>query len=283
MIEDMLYTELLPYPDGREKRIWIYVPKHVENAKLPVVYMTDGQNLFDENPTPYGSWGVANAVKNEIKNGSNGAVVVGIDNGSAMRENELTPKSIGALITEDENFASQLPPDMLATLNEINKDFYKTFNAPQAEVFDEFLLNTVMPYVEGKFPVAADKSSRAVCGSSMGGLFAFYSAVENSEVFSFGGVFSPAFLLYKETTLINWLMSKMNDDMPYLYVYTGGGDPLEEIILKTTESTYDMMTECGYPFDKSSIVILPENMHNEIAWREIFPDFLHTFCQKFKI
>lgn len=280
MINEKLYTELLPYPDGRKKQIWIYVPDHAENTKLPVIYMTDGQNLFDENSTPYGSWGVANAVKNEIENGSMGAVIVGIDNGSVMRENELTPKSIGNLITENENFVSQLPQDMLATLNEINKDFYKTFNAPQAEMFDEFLLNTVIPYVESKFPVDTDKNSRAVCGSSMGGLFAFYSAVENSDVFSFSGVFSPAFLLYKETTLINWLMSKITDDMPYLYVYTGGGDPLEEIICKTTESTYDMITECGYPFDKSSIVILPENKHNEDAWREMFPDFLHTFLSK---
>lgn len=282
MIKEKLYTEFLPYPQSDKKQIWIYVPEHSENDRLPVVYMTDGQNLFDENPTPYGSWGTVEAVKNEIKNGSGGAIIVGIDNGSTMRENELTPKSIGSLITEGENFVSELPKEMLSNLIELNKDFYSTFTAPEAEIFDDFLINTIIPYVESNFPVNSDKSARAVCGSSMGGLFAFYSGIENSGLFSFVGVFSPAFLLYKETTIINWLMSKMTDDMPYLYVYTGGGDMLEEIIRKTTESTYGMIAESGYPYDRSSIVIMPQNKHNENAWREIYPDFLHTFLSNCK-
>ena len=282
MTEEKLYTVSLPYPGRDKKQIWVYVPSHTDGEKFPIVYMTDGQNLFDEDTTPYGSWKVADAVKNEMKNSSSGAIIVGIDNSGKMRENELTPKSIGKMMTENEKFAAEMSDEMYGNLIELNKDFNKTFNAPEAEIFDDFLVNTVMPYVEENFPVISDKNSRAVCGSSMGGLFAFYEAVAHSDIFSFSGVFSPAFLLFKESEILGWLMGKMTGDMPYLYVYTGGGDILEEIICKTTESTYDMITECGYPYDRSSIVILPENKHNEAAWCEIYPDFLHTFLSKCK-
>ena len=173
MTEEKLYTVSLPYPGRDKKQIWVYVPSHTDGEKFPTVYMTDGQNLFDEDSTPYGSWKVADAVKNEMKNSSSGAVIVGIDNSGKMRENELTPKSIGKMMTENEKFAAEMSDEMYGNLIKLNKVFYKTFNAPEAEIFDDFLVNTVMPYVEENFPVISDKNSRAVCGSSMGGLFAF--------------------------------------------------------------------------------------------------------------
>lgn len=95
MVDAKLHTIKLPYPDKDDRTVWVYVPSYSDGEKLPVVYMTDGKNLFDDNSTPHGSWEVVKAVENEQKSGVGNAVIVGIDNGNAWRDSELTPKSIG--------------------------------------------------------------------------------------------------------------------------------------------------------------------------------------------
>ena len=141
-------------------------------------------------------------------------------------------------------------------------------------------MNTVVPYIEENFPVRTDRRGRAVCGSSSGGLMSFFSGVEHSGFFSFIGAFSPVFLCYTNDDWRNYLLNKMTDNMPYLYIYSGNGDELEQVIFEGTEMMYDLLPETGYPYDMMNEVILFENEHNEKAWREIFPDFLHTFLTK---
>lgn len=259
MIEAKLHSVFLPFPHKDDRKVWIYVPGHEENETLPVIYMTDGQNLFDENSTPYGSWGVIESVETEQDNGSEGAIIVGIDNGNIYRDSELTPGTIGEV-------------QQRHLLNDIF--------TPQGEIFDDFLMNTVIPYVEENYPVKRGREYTSVCGSSSGGLQAFFEGIEHSDRFAFIGAFSPAFLLYTETDWRNYLVSKVNDNMPYLYIYTGSGDESEQIIFESVEMMYDLLTEVGYPYDMMNEVILFENEHNEKAWKEIFPDFLHTVLSK---
>lgn len=256
MINSALHTAELDYSDDCKKRVWVYVPEHNKGENLPVVYMTDGQNLFDETSTAYGCWGVVQAVENEIKDSSARAVIVGIDNGNAMRDCELTPECIGEVQHRE----------MLCD------DF-----TPKGEEFDSFLVNTVIPFVEANFPVRTDRQGRAVCGSSSGGLMSFFSGIEHKTLFGFVGAFSPAFLCYTGESWREYLLNKITQDMPYLYIYTGNGDEIEQLIFESVEPMYDLLTETGYPYDMLNEVVLLENRHNEKAWKEIFPDFLHTF------
>lgn len=255
MINSKIHTILLPFKNRGDRKVFVYVPSHNEGDTMPVVYMTDGQNLFDEFPTQFGSWGVTQTVDNAVKK----CVIVGIDNGNEYRDNELTPKSIGEVQRKDllcENFT------------------------PEGELFDEFLINSVIPYIENNFPVKTDRRSVAVCGSSSGGLQAFYEGIEHSDKFSFIGAFSPAFCCYTEGAWREYLLKKLNNDMPYLYIYTGNGDELEQLIFESVEMLYDLLPEVGYPYHMMNEVVLFENEHNEKAWGEIFKDFLHTFLTK---
>lgn len=260
MTEAKLHTVALPFPDKDDRKIWVYVPQHNDGEKLPVIYMTDGQNLFDENSTPYGSWGVVDALTKEKELSGKTAIIVGVDNGNIWRDSELTPKSIGKVQHAEE-------------LNE--------YFTPQGEIFDRFLTDTVMPYVEEHFPVLTDRSNTSVCGSSSGGLQAFFTGMEHKEKFAYIGALSPAFLLYNEEDWTAYLSAKnLFDDadghLPYVYMYSGSADDLEERIYASTEMVYDMLSDMCYPYDKLNEVILLENMHNEKSWKEIFPDFLHT-------
>ncbi len=256
MVTSKINEIYLPYPEKGDRKIWVYIPAHEKGEKIPVVYMTDGQNLFEQIPTRFGSWGVVEAVENEFAQSGRKAAVVGIDNGNLWRDNELTPASIGKVILADS---------------------MDNFTNPEGDIFDNFLLNTVIPYVEQNFPVYSQRENVAVCGSSSGGLQSFFTALEHSEKFSFAGVFSPAFLLYSEESWRHYISSRIKENMPYLYIYSGGGDELERQIFESVEMVYDLLPDAGYPFDRMNEVILFENNHNEKAWREIFPDFLHTF------
>lgn len=246
----------LPFPEKSDRAVWVYIPKNNDVGKLPVIYMTDGQNLFEENKPSNGCWYAEKAVENEILKTGKACAIVGIDNGNEWRDNELTPASIGEVI---------MPESM------------DNYTKSEGEVFDDFLMNTVIPYVEQNFSVRTDKRGKAICGSSSGGLQAFFAGMEHSDSFSFVGAFSPAFLLYGRDSWVKYLMPKIQEDMPYLYIYTGSGDELEEQIFESVEMIYDLLPEVFYPYDKMNEVILFENSHNEKAWAEIFPDFLHTF------
>ena len=75
------------------------------------------------------------------------------------------------------------------------------------------------------------------------------------------------------------LIQKMTDKMPYLYIYTGAGDELENEIYHCTEILYDILLEC-YPIELVNEVILLDNIHHESAWEPMFKDFLHTFLTR---
>ena len=53
MIQEQITTLTLPYPLGG-KRVRVYVPAHEEGETFPVVYMTDGQNLFEDTDLRFG-------------------------------------------------------------------------------------------------------------------------------------------------------------------------------------------------------------------------------------
>lgn len=48
MIPETIVNLNLPYTDKGFKRVRVFVPEHSEGETLPVIYMTDGQNLFED-------------------------------------------------------------------------------------------------------------------------------------------------------------------------------------------------------------------------------------------
>ena len=150
---------------------------------------------------------------------------------------------------------------------------------PLGDVFDSFIVNTVMPYVEANCPVKKGRNNTAFCGSSMGGLMSFFTSVSHPDKCCAAGVFSPALMMFSPEVIGNWIRKNLTDPMPYLYFYTGAGDELENVIYHVTEDVYAVLTEC-YPLDKLNEVILLENKHHESSWEPIFKDFLHTFLTR---
>ena len=260
MIKDSLTVLSLPYYTGRNKKVRVFVPEHEEGERLPVIYMTDGQNLFeDDNPGQFGCWYTREAVREVGK-----AIIVGIhnDEGEIRRTNELTPKSIGAI-----HYPAEIPEEMRKKI------------VPEGELFDDFVINTVIPEIEKRFPVERGRSAAAFCGSSSGGLEAYFTALSHPDSFCLSGVFSPAFPLYSVSDIVGWTAAKLSGSMPYLYFYSGAVGELEKAICESTQAVYDAIAEF-YPPELLNEVILFDQPHHESAWAPIFKDFLYTFLTR---
>ena len=260
MIKEELYELSLPYYSGENKKVRVYVPEHEKAETLPVIYMTDGQNLFeDNNPGQFGCWYTHEAIKEVGK-----AIIVGIhnDEGPVQKTRELTPKSIGDLRFPDEM------PQMIRELL-----------IPEGELFDDFVIRTVMPEVEARFPVEKGRNAASFCGSSSGGLQAYFTALSHPDRFCLSGVFSPAFPFYSVDDIVSWTISRLSGSMPYLYFYSGAVGEPEEEICRSTQAVYDAIAEF-YPMERMNEVILFDKPHNESAWAPIFKDFLHTFLTR---
>ncbi len=263
MKKEELITLSLPYYDGTERTVRVFIPAHEEGEELPVIYMTDGQNLFDERPEQFGCWHTMEAVRAERSLSGKAAIIVGIHNDTSplQRTKELTPKDIGAL-----NF----PPDMPKKM--------RRMMIPEGERFDDFVLNTVIPVAEARFPVKKGRAYTAFCGSSSGGLQSFFTVLSHPDRFSYAGVFSPAFMMYHTDDLDRWICSMIKEELPNLWIYSGGEMGLEREIMSCVETVCEVLEQV-YP--KSFFIkdLRAEQPHHESAWEPVFKDFLHTFLK----
>ena len=260
MIRESITELYLPYPGKDDRLVRAYVPAHEEGEVFPVVYMTDGQNVLDEETSTFGCWHTPEAIAAERADSGQAAIIVAIHstNDPKERAEELTPREIGAVVG---------PEELLRGFE------------PAGEVFDRFVTEVVRPAVEAQFPVIRGRNGAAVCGSSSGGLEVFYTALKHPDTFCAAGVFSPAFMFFSTEDIGKWVLSRLQEDMPYLYLYSGGSDEPEQMILQCTEDVYDILSEI-YPSEQLSEVILPEQKHHESAWELVFREFLHLFLTR---
>lgn len=147
------------------RKIWLYLPPDYATStkQYPVLYMQDGQNLFDNVTSFSGEWQVDETLNTLFSQGDYGAIVVGIDNGGGERLNEYSP-----------------------------------WNNPQygggdGDDYAAFLANTLKPYIDANYRTRTEPTLNALIGSSMGALISTYAACEYPNAFRKVGNLSPAY------------------------------------------------------------------------------------------
>ena len=88
---DLLGPFKVPWLTG-ERRVRVFVPRPLApGARLPVLYMFDGQNIFDDGPSFCGGWHLHETASALAARGRTMPVIVGIDHGGPRRIDELSP------------------------------------------------------------------------------------------------------------------------------------------------------------------------------------------------
>jgi predicted alpha/beta superfamily hydrolase len=227
---------------NRTRRIWIYLPEGYATGtkRYPVMYMHDGQNLFDEATAFAGEWGVDEALDSFSKK----CIVIGIDNGGLKRMNEYNPYN------------------------------NQRFGKGEGKQYIDFIAKTLKPYIDKKYRTLKDKNNTIIAGSSMGGLISMYAAVKYPQVFGVAGVFSPSFWIAPELlTEIKKTVKASTHRQSRIYFYAGEQES-KELVRETLQVFETMRMKAGC---KMEVRINAEGQHNEPTWRVEFPGFYKWF------
>jgi len=231
---------------NRTRGVWVYLPPSYNSSakKYPVLYMHDGQNVFDDATSFSGEWGVDEAV-DTLGLKYKECIVVGIDNGGDKRLNEYCPYDF--------------------SLNGIAAN-NKT-NVGEGRKYVDFLVKTLKPFIDKKYRTFKDAKNTFTAGSSMGGLISMYAVLKYPKVFGGAGVFSPAF----------WVGPKIFDDIKAkgkkvsAKIYFYAGDAEGETMVPMTIRAFNEMHRVSK--SKMAEVIRAGGKHNETRWRVEFPLF----------
>lgn len=271
------FNVIIPYTK-KERRIWVYLPSgYADGDKhYPVLYMHDGQNLFEPSTSYLGViWDVHSAVEKAIiHQRTEGVIVVGIDNPSSDNEEGV----VGRLDEYSPWVNSELKDNLLA--NRITRDV-----GGYGDKYAAFIVDILKPMIDHKYRTKPGREHTGVAGSSMGGLISLYIGLEYEDVFSKVGAFSTA-LWFAEKPMLD-LIKDHGPDIPmkwYLDIGTNesSNDDVEnfnDIYVKGTMELYEYLLAAGVKEENLKLVVEDGAVHNEEAWARRFPAaFEWLFC-----
>ncbi|MGJ8679305.1 alpha/beta hydrolase [Paraglaciecola sp.] len=246
-------VQLLPYqflmPDlDRQRSVRLYLPPSYDaSAKsYPVLYMHDGQNLFDNLTAYAGEWGIDESLNALAKNEGLEFIVVAIDNGGETRMNELSPW-----------------PN-------------KRFGEAQGKQYMNFIVDVVKPYIDTNFRTKPDRLNTAIIGSSMGGLISHYALHEYPDVFSKAGIFSPSYWYSQDV----YAYTKLKKAKLDARIYVMFGDQEGDGMIADTTTMQRQLKQQGHPRSNTLFKRVIGGEHNEALWGSEFVDSVKWLFQQ---
>lgn len=221
---------------GKARTLRLYLPPHYEQSqrRYPVLYMFDGQNLFDVATGYAGEWQVDEQLDQLAKAGELELIVVGIDHGGERRNQELSPFD------------------------------HPEIGRAQGQAFIHDVVNVIKPWVDSQYRTQPDAAHTGVMGSSLGGLMAHYAGQQYPQVFGRVGVLSPSYWVAPSLTQMvtptpaagsRWLISMGTAE-------GGSMVPDSQFVAST-------LRHVGSPY-AMSYQLIPAAMHREAAWQARF-------------
>jgi predicted alpha/beta superfamily hydrolase len=235
---EVLSQEFEMFGLDRLRKIRVYLPPNYSSSEksFPVLYMHDGQNLFDDKTSYVGEWGVDEALNQLHNQNKLSLIVVGVDNGQAQRMNELSPW-------------------------QNNK-----YGVAEGEQYMQFIVEQVKPYIDSHYRTLADQQNTAIMGSSMGGLISHYAILKYPNTFSKAGIFSPSFW-YSEQ-VYKFTEQNAPDEKARLFYLMGGNEGSDSVA--NMEKMVHQIKRQGHSADRVFSDVVAGGEHNEQFWRANF-------------
>jgi predicted alpha/beta superfamily hydrolase len=247
------WTDVASTHLGPTRNVEVWLPPGYDastTTRYPVLYMSDGQNLFDPRIANTGvDWGVDEAVVRLVRRGTIPAVIVVGVWSTAERGAEYSPWH-------------------------------------RAPAYARFLIEELMPRVNAAFRTRTGPQNTAVMGSSMGGLLSFYLVTHHPDVFGACGCVSTHFPLSEAVVGGNFTTVARvanPDTTPYIvrdiaaelrvprgarYWFDYGGRGLDAAYGPTHETVRAWLLRQGLVEGRDfAIRRYPEATHNEASWR----------------
>jgi predicted alpha/beta superfamily hydrolase len=224
---------------NRERTVRIYLPPGYDGSRrrYAVLYMHDGQNLFDDATAYAGEWGVDESLNALAKSRGLRLIVVGIDNGGTER------------------------------MHELNAWDNPQFGKGEGAEYTAFVVDVLKPWVDAHYRTRPDRRHTAIMGSSMGGLISSYAISRYPNVFGAAGIFSPAY--WVAPPLFDYAAAQPPPPTARLYFYAGGSE--SDTMIPDMKRMVALLRRAGLPDRNLEVQVDPVARHNEAAWRAQFP------------
>ncbi|WP_372368417.1 alpha/beta hydrolase [Candidatus Uabimicrobium sp. HlEnr_7] len=223
--------------NNRTLRVYL-PPSYHENTekKYPVIYMHDGQNLFDAS-TAFGGveWQVDETMNLLVVQGKiKEAIIIGMDNTGASRISEYTP-SVDA-----------------------------KYGGGNGDKYLDFISTEVVPFINSKYRTMHGKNNCMLMGSSLGGLISFYAGWTRSEIFGSVGCLSSSFWWNNEDQT-SQVKNSNHARLLNIYIDSGGDSDGRQQTLRM----YEALKEQGYKDKKNLYYFVDKNgQHSEKYWAQ---------------
>ncbi|MDB4930122.1 MAG: esterase family protein [Myxococcaceae bacterium] len=235
---------------ANDRGVWIYVPpSYDENplARYPVVYMHDGQNLF--NPaTAFGGqpWYAQDAMNQGAESGAiREAIVVGVEN-TAARIDEYTP-------TRD---ATRMA-------------------GGRGALYLRMLVEEVKPLIDRTYRTLPGREDTVLVGSSLGGLISAYAGVHQAAVFGHVGAMSPSTWWDGRMILREVATLAASPTRPLRFYVDSGDSGDSNDGVTDTAALVDALRGVGYREGVDLRYVVQRGAaHNELYWSQRLPGAL---------
>ncbi len=225
----------------RNRRIWIYLPPDYETSrkKYPVMYLHDGQNLFDDRTSYAGEWQIDESLNRIFAQNKESAIIVGIDNGGEKRIEELSP------------FKNE------------------KYGGGNGENYMKFIVETLKPYIDKNYRTKSCRKYTTLGGSSLGALISVYGGVKHPETFGNILAFSNAFW-FNAKELNDYIRNTNSNLKRQKYYFVQGkheSEDMDEQTLKVINNLKLRKVKAKNIYNRSD----EDGKHNEMYWRREFP------------
>jgi len=220
--------------------------------RYPVLYMHDGQNLFDP-ATSYGNidWAVDEAMTGLIGKGAvREAIVVGVWNTSKRREEYMPQRAVQGTVHFNVPGADDLEPA------DIISDRYLAF-----------LVKELKPFIDATYRTLPGRADTYVMGSSMGGLISQYAMSRYPDVFGGAGCVSTHWPAGNGIALDDFA-AHLPDPATHKYWFDYGTATLDALYEPYQKRADEILRKAGYVEGQNWITRKFEGAeHSEKAWR----------------
>ncbi|MCB0838664.1 MAG: T9SS type A sorting domain-containing protein, partial [Bacteroidetes bacterium] len=204
----------------------------------PVLYMHDGQNLFDDATSFSGEWEVDETLNQLHQEGDYGVIVVGIENGGSTRLDEYSPW------------------------------YNPSYGGGEGDLYIQFITQTLKPHIDSLYRTLPEREFTGIMGSSMGGLISHYAGVAYQEYFSKTGVFSPSFFFSDSVFQVT---SQEGKQFGGKFYFMAGAQESGSMVPKM-QAMYDTMQNIGFSNDELFYLVENDGQHSEWFWAREFGD-----------
>ena len=239
--------------ENEERTAYVYVPDQAAedpDARYPVLYMFDGQNLFFDSTASFGkSWGLLKYLEETRL-----PLIV------ASVSCTTHPESyrLGGRFSEYSPFS-------------FHDGRFGSIKG-RGKITMDWLTKEYKPMIDAKYPTLPDRKHSFIAGSSMGGVMTLYAITNYNHVFSRGAALSPAVYFTPEE---NKEMIRTADIAPDTVLYVDYGEkelfdsPAEELFRETVS----LLQEKRILLESR---IVPGGIHSEITWEKQVPFFVNA-------